>query len=111
MAIANAVGSNVLDILLGLGVPWLIAGLTKGAQPVDKSGIEVGVIILWGTVLLFVGTIALFKFKMHSTLGWVFLFAYVMYIAFTILSEACVISWKAKCLVVVNSTSNLTNGN
>ena len=27
MAIANAVGSNVFDILLGLGVPWLIKSL------------------------------------------------------------------------------------
>ena len=27
MAIANAVGSNVFDILLGLGLPWMMKGL------------------------------------------------------------------------------------
>ena len=27
MAIANAVGSNVFDILLGLGVPWTIVNM------------------------------------------------------------------------------------
>lgn len=110
MAIANAVGSNVFDILLGLGVPWFAAGLIKGPQPVDRDGIEVGVLILFGTVLLFVGSIMAFKFHMHSNLGWLFLFAYVMYIAFTILSESCVIVWKTKCLatVVVSAATNVT---
>mmetsp|Transcript_93232 Transcript_93232/g.266539 ORF Transcript_93232/g.266539 Transcript_93232/m.266539 type:complete len:88 (+) Transcript_93232:2128-2391(+) len=30
MAISNAVGSNVFDILLGLGLPWVLSGLIKG---------------------------------------------------------------------------------
>jgi K+-dependent Na+/Ca+ exchanger-like protein len=29
MAIANAIGSNVFDILLGLGIPWMLYGLTS----------------------------------------------------------------------------------
>lgn len=41
MAIANAVGSNVFDILLGLGVPWMLNGAIEGATTVDKCGIEV----------------------------------------------------------------------
>merc|ERR1740121_174258 len=30
MAVANAVGSNTFDILLGLGLPWFIWSLVKG---------------------------------------------------------------------------------
>ena len=38
MAISNAVGSNVFDILLGLGLPWLLAGLIKGEDMVVNQG-------------------------------------------------------------------------
>lgn len=34
MALSNAVGSNVFDILICLGVPWLIKSLIRGAKPV-----------------------------------------------------------------------------
>lgn len=38
MAIANAIGSNVFDILLGLGLPWLIRPFYYGeSTPVRKS--------------------------------------------------------------------------
>lgn len=30
MAVSNAIGSNVFDILLGLGFPWLLATLVFG---------------------------------------------------------------------------------
>lgn len=30
MAIANAIGSNVFNILLGLGGPWLVSSLVYG---------------------------------------------------------------------------------
>lgn len=33
MAIANAIGSNVFNILLGLGGPWMVSGLVFG-EPV-----------------------------------------------------------------------------
>ena len=38
MAVSNAIGSNVFDILLGLGLPWTLSGLIWPAQkgvPVD----------------------------------------------------------------------------
>lgn len=40
MAISNAVGSNVFDILLGLGLPWVLAGLTihKDGMTVERDG-------------------------------------------------------------------------
>merc|ERR1712167_57572 len=38
MAIANAVGSNVFDILLGLGVPYTIKAAISGNVAVDNCG-------------------------------------------------------------------------
>lgn len=40
MAIANAIGSNVFNILLGLGGPWLFSSLVSGA-PTEVSEAEV----------------------------------------------------------------------
>lgn len=37
MAIANAIGSNVFNILLGLGGPWLVSSLVSG-EPTAVSG-------------------------------------------------------------------------
>lgn len=98
MAIANAVGSNVFDILLGLGIPWWIVGLIDDEPtPVNVDGIELGIGILFGTVVLFVGSIVLNKFRMNPTLGVVFLIAYILYILFTLLAEYCVLDIKTAC--------------
>jgi Ca2+/Na+ antiporter len=37
MAVSNAIGSNVFDILIGLGVPWLI--FSSYAGPVLVCGV------------------------------------------------------------------------
>merc|ERR1719379_615635 len=37
MAVSNAIGSNVFDILLGLGLPWVLSGMIYP----DKAGVEV----------------------------------------------------------------------
>ena len=37
MAVANAIGSNIFDILVGLGLPWLVA-LTLLGRPFIAVG-------------------------------------------------------------------------
>merc|ERR1719316_508371 len=44
MAIANAIGSNVFDILLGLGLPWFLRSITRDGIPpvcVSRDGVWV----------------------------------------------------------------------
>ena len=58
MAIANAVGSNVFDILLGLGLPWFLASVAiNSGNPniVDTAGIGMGKPHPCGTLFLGVG--------------------------------------------------------
>lgn len=34
MSVANTLGSNTFDILVGLGVPWFVKSLMTGGEPV-----------------------------------------------------------------------------
>jgi K+-dependent Na+/Ca+ exchanger-like protein len=87
MAIANAVGSNVFDILLGLGFPWFVKTLTTG-EPVAvmKCGVELAVLILFSTVFIFFGVLIINKWKMNNRLGIAFLMAYGLYFVYTLLT-------------------------
>jgi Ca2+/Na+ antiporter len=98
MAIANAVGSNVFDILLGLGIPWFLNEFVHGTVvKTDLGGIGIAIGILYATVLIFVGTIVLNKFQMNSNIGKVFLATYVLYIAYTLMAEYCLIPVNKGC--------------
>merc|ERR1711871_779253 len=76
MAIANAVGSNVFDILLGLGFPWFLRGVINMSAddnicddyyPVRKCGIEINVAILFSTVGMFFLVLILYKCPKNSS--------------------------------------------
>ena len=54
MAVANAVGSNIFDILVGLGLPWLLAILFLG-RPIIEVGtgdLIASTVVLMGTVVI-----------------------------------------------------------
>lgn len=95
MAIANAVGSNVFDILLGLGFPWMLRGIINESStedicddyfPVKKCGIEISVGILFGTLGIFFLVLVLYKWRMNNKLGITFLVLYLLYIVWTLLN-------------------------
>lgn len=53
MAISNAVGSNIFDIAVGLGLPWLIVLLVQGGSlPVGNENLWISTLVLLGTVVL-----------------------------------------------------------
>jgi K+-dependent Na+/Ca+ exchanger-like protein len=80
MAVANAVGSNVFDILIGLGLPWLLVLLAEGGT------IHVGTADLFTSTLLLVGTVVLlFIFlttghKLSRVEGIILILAYILYV-------------------------------
>jgi len=57
MAVSNAIGSNVFDICMGLGLPWLIATLVDGEGRTIKASTES---ILASTCILFAVVFVLF---------------------------------------------------
>ncbi len=82
MAIANAVGSNIFDILVGLGLPWmLVMALGADSVSIDTSGLMTSALLLFGTVLL-LAVFLLTKFKLSRWEGWTLLGIYAAYVAF-----------------------------
>lgn len=93
MAIANAIGSNVFDVLLGLGLPWFLASWLKNdppgsPMPVKKSGILKFVIILLITVGVFLGILISNRWKMNLHVGVAMFVLYLAFVLFSILDEA-----------------------
>ncbi|MEO1655869.1 MAG: calcium/sodium antiporter, partial [Bacteroidota bacterium] len=65
MAIANAIGSNIFDILISLGLPVLIYILIKGEDLEDLGGdgIRSSVMLLFGSLALVVFLLILLRFR------------------------------------------------
>lgn len=87
MAVANAVGSNIFDILVGLGLPWLLAILFLGKNfiPVETGDLLFSTLVLMGTVLLLF--IFLFTGRILSKIeGWILLGVYGLYVIWTFIN-------------------------
>ncbi|MCY4061003.1 MAG: calcium/sodium antiporter [Chloroflexi bacterium] len=91
MAVANAVGSNTFDLLVGLALPWTIALSLLGL-----SGIDVGTGDLWISIGILVATtliLALFltsERELSRREGWVLLALYGVFVVYTLLSGTAV---------------------
>jgi len=86
MAVANALGSNIQNVFLALGFPWIANAIVQGGfftQPTD--GISAGVISMAGSLLLFVLFIIIGRGSMGKMAGYVFLIAYLVFFVVTIL--------------------------
>ena len=87
MAVANAVGSNTFDLLVGLALPWTIALSILGL-----SGIDVGTADLWVSIGILVATtliLAVFltsKRELSRREGWVLLLLYGVFLVYTLTS-------------------------
>jgi Ca2+/Na+ antiporter len=85
MAVSNAIGSNVFDILLGLGFPWFLASLIYGVPfPVEVSNVIIWTLILCGSVFFFIFSIVLSGYRLHPKVGIVFLLLYVTFVLYVL---------------------------
>ncbi len=85
MAISNAIGSNIFDILFGLGVPWvLIMAIKKEQIHVSTENLWSSVILLFATVLVILFLLVLRKWKIGHRAGWFLIVLYVLYLLWAI---------------------------
>ncbi|ETX06756.1 MAG: hypothetical protein ETSY2_15180 [Candidatus Entotheonella gemina] len=83
MAIVNAIGSNIFDILVGLGLPWLIVLAIRGKT------VQVGTGELWFSTLVLLSTVVLLYIflttgrRLSRREGWVLLGVYTAYVLWT----------------------------
>lgn len=87
MAISNAIGSNIFDILLGLGLPWIIA-LTfyKDTIKVSSNNIFSSVVLLFSSVIVVFLLLGYHKWEVRKPTGVLLLTLYIAYLVWQILS-------------------------
>lgn len=70
MAVSNALGSNVFDILLGLGLPFFLSNLVY-KEPVAVAGddLELSIFILFGILLTLVALLILSRWRLRPIVG------------------------------------------
>ena len=87
MAVANAVGSNIFDVLVGLGVPWLITILiTSHAVTVGTEGLIESMFLLSVTVIILYALINTGR-KLTRREGYMLLGVYVLYVIYVIVTN------------------------
>jgi sodium/potassium/calcium exchanger 4 len=86
MAVANAVGSNVFDIWLGLGLPWLLYLSWQKPSYITVSTTELlpSSLILLGVLILYVGTVASKGFTITRQMGFMYIGFYMLYAFYNI---------------------------
>jgi len=94
MAVSNAIGSNVFDILLGLGLPWVLSALIYGdGITVDAANIVPLSIILFGTLVGVYVVALLSGFRLSKPVGLIFFSFYFIFVAYNLLHEFHYISF------------------
>eukprot|EP00977_Amphora_coffeiformis_P006802 scaffold1488_cov141-Amphora_coffeaeformis.AAC.11 len=87
-AVSNAFGSNTFNIMIGLGLPWVIytsfGTSFKPYHGLRDEGIGESVVIMGSVCLLFLVLMIPSGFVLHKWHGWVFIVIYVAYLAYAI---------------------------
>ncbi|XP_019600881.1 sodium/potassium/calcium exchanger 4 isoform X2 [Rhinolophus sinicus] len=90
MAVSNTIGSNVFDILVGLGIPWGLQTMVinyGSTVKINSRGLVYSVVLLLGSVALTVLGIHLNKWKLDRKLGISVLGLYAIFLCFSIMIE------------------------
>ncbi|GCB79198.1 hypothetical protein scyTo_0018722, partial [Scyliorhinus torazame] len=90
MAVSNSIGSNVFDILIGLGLPWTIKTIAVNYGSylaLNSRGLIYSVGLLLASVFVTVVGVHLNKWKLDKKLGCVSLFLYAVFLCFSIMTE------------------------
>uniref|UniRef100_A0A336KNY8 CSON013123 protein n=1 Tax=Culicoides sonorensis TaxID=179676 RepID=A0A336KNY8_CULSO len=90
MAVSNAVGSNVFDILICLGLPWFIqTAIIKPGSHVNviSKGLAYSTLSLLSTVVFFLATVHLNGWKLDKRLGIILMIWYLLFITLASLYE------------------------
>lgn len=86
MAISNAVGSNIFDVLVGLGVPWLIGiGIAGHFIEVGTAGLLESIFLLSVTVIILFAAIYTGR-RLTRIEGLGLLAVYVAYVVYVIMT-------------------------
>ncbi|MDH5367283.1 MAG: calcium/sodium antiporter [Cyclobacteriaceae bacterium] len=85
MAMSNAIGSNIFDIFIGLGLPWFFISYMRNTDiEVENLGLNESIGFLFGSVILIFIILIFNKWKMKRPMGYFLVGSYVVYILYQI---------------------------
>ena len=85
MAVANAIGSNIFDILFALGVPWLPYILINGGNiEVSNENLSSSIILLFATVVAIIALLVIRKWRIGSRSGFLLIALYIAYVSYIV---------------------------
>ena len=85
MAISNAIGSNIFDILFGLGIPWLIVlAINGGTIPVSTENLYSSVVLLFATVFVIFFLFLLRRWHIGNKSGYFLILLYIAYLVWSV---------------------------
>jgi len=93
MAVTNSIGSNTFDILICLGLPWLIKSIMTGVEKdiwfiqVNSDGLTYTVVSLLASLFILYIILCIGKFRLTKTVGWISLGVYLVFLTFSTLIE------------------------
>ncbi|XP_030000705.1 sodium/potassium/calcium exchanger 3 isoform X2 [Sphaeramia orbicularis] len=83
MAVSNSIGSNIFDVLLGLGFPWALRTLIVSygsVVTINSKGLVYSVILLLASVTLTVLCVHLNRWKLDRRLGLCLMLLYAIFL-------------------------------
>lgn len=88
MAMSNTLGANTLDILMCLGVPWLIkTSMTGQSIHIVSGALLYSVLSIIVCVVVFYMVIAFNKYQLNKKVGVICLILYAIFLVFAVLVE------------------------
>lgn|GEM_PF-234874 len=86
MAVSNALGSNTFDILIGLGIPWLLYIVIEGGNiEVETGTLTTSIMLLFGSVVLLLFLFLIKRFEISKFTGGLLIFIYIAYLFVSIM--------------------------
>jgi Ca2+/Na+ antiporter len=88
MALSNAVGSNIFDILIGLGLPWAIIIIVRNSTvSVVTDDLFVSVILLFASVLVILVILVINNWTIGKKAGIFLVSLYLVFLMYVILDS------------------------
>lgn len=86
MAVSNALGSNIFDILVALGLPWLLEAAITAGRPVVVESNTIGIdsALCFLCLAIFLISVRFNKWKLNKTLGIIYCVIYALFLGYLI---------------------------